>query len=387
MNKVWMISLMMAVVFAVACAPCHGGETLGLTVSADGTLMRGGKPFRGIGVNYFPLFARLLTDATDTRYDAGLKTLGQRGIPFVRFMCGGFWPRDNALYMTDKGEYFRRLDRVVTSAERHGVGLMPCLFWHMSTGPDLLGETCGQWGNPQSKTHAFMRTYVREVVTRYRNSPAIWGWEFGNEYNLPADLPNAAKHRPACWPKLGTPATRSARDDLTHAMMRTAISAFAREVRRYDPHRIISSGNSIPRPSAWHQWKEASWRDDTPAQQADMLRGDSPSPCSVTSIHVYKDARQRLAAAARTAAAARKPLFIGEFGVEGPTTAATRKSFAELVTLIERSNVPLAALWVYDHTSQKTWNVTETNARSYQLDLIVAANKRLAARAEAPGRQ
>ena len=41
-----------------------------------------------------------------------------------------------------------------------------------------------------------MRTYIREVVSRYVNSPAIWGWEFGNEYNLPADLPNAADHRP-----------------------------------------------------------------------------------------------------------------------------------------------------------------------------------------------
>jgi len=347
--------------------------------------MRSGKPFRAIGVNTFSLFARVLEDPKDASHDEGLQALARRGIPFVRFMCCGFWPRDNALYLKDRDEYFRRLDRVVKAAERHGVGLVPSLFWHMSTVPDLVGEPCDQWGNPKSKTHAFMRTYTREVVTRYRRSPAIWGWEFGNEFNLHADLPNAAKHRPACWPTLGTPAARTARDDLTHAMIRTAFVAFAGEVRRYDAHRMISAGNAMPRPSAWHQWKEKSWRRDTDAQQGDMLRRDNPDPCSVMSIHVYGEARRRLAAAARAAAAAGKPLFIGEFGVEGPPTDRTREDFADLVALIEQNGVPLAALWVYDHKAQKTWNVTEKGARSYQLDIIAAANRRLSVLRRPPG--
>ena len=56
--------------------------------------------------------------------------------------------------------------------------------------PDLVGEPRNQWGNPESKTRQFMRTYIREVVSRYVNSPAIWGWEFGNEYNLSLDTPD-----------------------------------------------------------------------------------------------------------------------------------------------------------------------------------------------------
>jgi endo-1,4-beta-mannosidase len=35
-----------------------------------------------------------------------------------------------------------------------------------------------------------MRAYVRDVVERYKDSPAVWGWEFGNEYNIPTDLPD-----------------------------------------------------------------------------------------------------------------------------------------------------------------------------------------------------
>ena len=62
--------------------------------------------------------------------------------------------------------------------------------------PDLVGESCNQWGNPESKTRQFMRTYVREVVSRYVNSPAIWGWEFGSEYNLSLDNPDRWRNLP-----------------------------------------------------------------------------------------------------------------------------------------------------------------------------------------------
>ena len=44
--------------------------------------------------------------------------------------------------------------------------------------PKIVGEAPSQMGNPQSKTTAFMKTYTREVVSRYKDSPAIWGWEF-----------------------------------------------------------------------------------------------------------------------------------------------------------------------------------------------------------------
>ena len=75
--------------------------------------------------------------------------------------------------------------------------------------PDIVGEHLDQYGNPDSKSLAFIRRYTQEVVERYRNSPAIWGWEFGNEYNLDADLPGHHLHRPVCWPTLGTPPNRT----------------------------------------------------------------------------------------------------------------------------------------------------------------------------------
>ncbi|HEY3284732.1 MAG TPA: hypothetical protein VGN26_20865, partial [Armatimonadota bacterium] len=266
---------------------------MGLSVSPGGQLLLRGAPYWGCGVNYFDAFARTLERADDRSYEQGFHALSSLGIPFARFMASGFWPVNCRLYQTDRQEYFRRLDAVVRSAERNQVGLIASLFWCYSTVPDLVGEPVDQWGNPKSKTHAFMRRYVREVVTRYRQSPALWGWEFGNEYLLSADLPNATDHRPPVAPELGTPSSRSARDELSSAMVRVAYRAFAREVRRWDPVRVILSGDGFPRPSAWHQRQERSWGQDTKSQYQEVLLRDTPSPMDLLSAHLYEAREQR----------------------------------------------------------------------------------------------
>ena len=381
-----MRSVVIALVAAAAagwaggCAGAQSKGAPGLSVRADGTLLKDGRAWRGIGVNYFDAFYRTLKDGGDTSYEQGLKALAERGIPFARFMCGGYWPAENRLYREDREEYFRRLDGVVRAAEKHGVGLIPSLFWHTGTAPDLAGEPCSAWGDPKSRTHAFMRAYTREVVRRYRESPAIWGWEFGNEYNLPADLPNASEHRPPVVPQLGTPEARSERDDLTHDMIRTAFAEFAKEVRRHDPRRMITSGNAFPRPTAWHQRAEGNWEPDTAEQSAEMLLGDNPDPMSVLSVHWYKEPEARLEAAQATAARARKPLFVGEFGVPGAASPETEARFRAMLAAIERHGVAIAALWVYDYAGQDgEWNVTATNDRAYQLKAVSEANVRIRA--------
>ena len=388
------LALPLLVATSQQAAAAEARHALGLTVGPSGVLLKDGVAFQGIGVNWFDAFARTLKDPSDTSYRKGFAELARLGIPFARFMGCGFWPTDYKLYLTDKPRYFQLLDGVVRAAEASRIGLIPSLFWYSATVPDLVGEPRDQWGNPKSKTHAFLRTYVREVVTRYRDSPAIWAWEFGNEHNLAADLPNAAKHRPKIVPRLGTPEHRTARDDLTHDMIATAFAAFAKEVRRHDPHRIIVTGNSAPRPSAWHQWKERTWRQDSQKQYAARLLLDNPAPVNTISIHVYWAAAKRferqvaiegfLTLTMGIAAKARKPLFVGEFGAwkAGPKgERAARQSFARVLAAIEDARVPLAALWVYDLDHQaRTWNVTLSNSRAYQLRAIAEANRRIRAR-------
>ena len=176
----------LALLAAVSCCTLAAAP---VTVR-EGRLWQEGKPLRAIGVNYCDLFQELLGNPESERTLRGLRFLGERKIPFVRFWACGFWPSDWQLYLTDKEEYFRRLDRVVRAAEEANVGLVPSLFWRFQTLPNVAGEFTDAWADPASKTRTMMAAYTREVVTRYRESPAIWGWEFANEVNLAVDLPN-----------------------------------------------------------------------------------------------------------------------------------------------------------------------------------------------------
>lgn len=77
-----------------------------------------------------------------------------------------------------------------------------------------------------------MRSYTVELVSRYRSSPAIYGWEFGNEFALSTDLiQNYADKMAPIEPQLGTPKFRTQADYLTHGeiftAMRTGPSSFS----------------------------------------------------------------------------------------------------------------------------------------------------------------
>lgn len=361
-------------------------ELLGLTVH-EGQLWRQGKPYRGVGANYFSLFSRTLNDPSDASFDVGLKQLSEAKIPFVRFMACGFWPVDWELYLRDKESYFKRLDRVVHSAEQHQVGLIPSLFWHVPAVSDIVGEPLDQLGNQDSRTSAFIRQYTTEVVLRYRDSPAIWGWEFGNEYNLAVDLPNASEHRPQVVPHLKTALERTSRDELSSQAMLVAFSQFADAVRMHDSHRILITGNSLPRPSAYHNTTEKSWQADSKTQFEEVLLRDNPAPFDVLSVHVYGNTGQAgttsldelMGTLEDISLRAKKPVFVGEFGVAAKLGADREQAqFKELLDAFETNQVPLAAFWVFDLPFQAEWNATTENARGYMLELVGAANARIA---------
>jgi len=342
-----------------------------ITLGPNATILKDGKSLHAIGVNFFDCFLRLLKNPDDLSCESGFKTLSDYHIPFVRFCATGFWPSDMRLFQTNRAEYFRRLDLVVRSAEKYNIGLVPSLFWNFSCVPDLVGEPMDQWGNPGSKTLNWMREYVRAVVTRYRNSRAIWAWEFGNEFNLAASLPNAKEHRPWIHTTLGTPSSRSNRDDLTFSMVRIATGEFAKAVRIYDSRRLIVSGDSSPRLSAWHNEHENGWVKDTKEQFQDIIEKGNPDPITGISMHVYEDDDQRLEWAVEVSKRMNKPLFVGEFGAEGTSPEQSAK-FHRLLKAIIDYQIPLAAVWVFDLSSQPDYTILPGTPRSYQLEEIGA---------------
>ncbi|KAE8353291.1 putative mannan endo-1,4-beta-mannosidase F [Aspergillus coremiiformis] len=80
----------------------------------------------------------------------------------------------------------QRLDYVVSAAEKHGIKLIIPLVnnWKDYGGIDAYVNAYGgshtEWyTNP--KMQGLYQAYVKAVVTRYRDSPAIFAWELGNE--------------------------------------------------------------------------------------------------------------------------------------------------------------------------------------------------------------
>ncbi|HPK00004.1 MAG TPA: cellulase family glycosylhydrolase [Candidatus Hydrogenedentes bacterium] len=385
---VLLVSLMLWTAFVWAQEPLPG-----LAVGEGGVLLKGGAPYRGIGVNYFDAFLRRLRDPEAVHCREGFKVLSGKGIPFARFAACGFWPVDWQLYHEDKDAYFAQLDDVVRAAEETGLGLIPSLFWFNACVPDMMGEPRSAWGDPESKTIAFMRQYVADVVPRYVHSPAIWVWEMGNEYDLAADLPNAETQRPPVVPRLGTPSERSEKDDMTTEMIVTACREFALAVRQHDPHRAITTGNSLPRPAAHHMHTERTWARDTREQFQERLGLTSPDPINLVSTHVYPfdlDTRfgdgttypELLSLAIAACRDAGKALFVGEFGAGGDGDQAgsqgPRHEHELILDALVTCGVPLAAIWVYDLEQQKdSFSITPDHDRAYLLDRIVEANKRM----------
>jgi hypothetical protein len=214
------------------------------------------------------------------------------------------------------------MDQVVQCAEKNKIGLIPSLFWRLATVSELIGEDRSQLGNPNSKANQFIRQFTQEMVQRYNDSPAIWGWEFGNEANLAVDLPNGQARRgggPSLFGRIGQ---QPEGPRLTSQQLRTAISVFGETVRKIDSSRIIESGTALPRPYAWHLQQGSRGQPDSAAQAFATLLTLTPNPMNMVSVHAHEKPRRpswarkyggRAADSDLAAAAAHKPLFLGEF--------------------------------------------------------------------------
>ena len=378
----------------------------GLTVQ-DGQFYKDGQAFKGVGINFYTVLQRKLgieghpSNLSDTSYREGLETLAQHDIPFIRFGANGFYPKDTDVYLNHREEYFKAFDMLVADAERLDIGLVPCLFWYFPTVPDLVGESIDQWGNPDSKTHAFMREFTTELVSRYKDSPAIWAWEFGNEWIHDSDIPGEEHGRgwtePDHFPKppLGLAKTRTIKDKMYRKNIYVAYKAFAETVRAIDSTRPILSGDALPRPSAYHNFHEGSWTADSLAQWEEMFLQDNASMDGLSAHYYYFSLNdqhhdvgymeygpaEQMSFMMEISKRVKKPLFVGEFGpgTKDKTLEEERRQFEFLLNLMVTNEVPMSALWNFDfkHVDQGKWNVTEDNHRAYMLDALQEANREL----------
>ena len=353
----------------------------------SGTLMRSGEPYRAMGINYNNCFVSLLKDAENRDFVEGFRILKKEyNIPYIRFMACPFHHHEWALYAENPDEYFRRMDLLVEEAERQGLGLIPSLFWSGVAVPDHMNEPLSALGDETSRSRAFIRKYTTDMVARYKDSPAIYGWELGNEYLLAADLPET-NHLPP--KKHGSKQPRTKADKLLRPMLLDLYRDFHRTVRKIDPDRIIVTGDSIARAHAWHNRNEDRWGQDTREQWLEQFEADTPACYEVVSFHLYEEGDGKyfkgedvsMEALVRTISGAcresKKPIWCGELGMPG-TDEKAQALFFRMMKSVEDNEIPISAIWNFVPVGkyQPDWDILPQGERSYMLDAVKKLNER-----------
>jgi hypothetical protein len=336
----------------------------------NGVVMHEGNVYSSIGANFFSAFYNAFMNNTTTEYNDVFPLMNSYGIEYCRINLHLYYPIDYKKYDANKLKYFQTMDALVKSAEQHHIGLICSMFWNLQGISDYFDEPQNAWANKSSKTRQYMSDYIHLVVSRYKESPAIWGWEFSCELNTILDLPNAANYYAgSIHPELGTRLTRDKSDDLTTDIAEPLLRDFATLVRQYDPYdRLTTSGNDAPRSSQYNQRINNSWQTDTQAEMAQTLEWHDPAPMDCVSVHlhdinmlkIYKDESLKQG----------KALFVGEFSPDQPNC-------EQVVDGIVANKIPLSAVWSLGSFEYLPGGFTTPTRKAQVLTYIQNANKKI----------
>ena len=325
----------------------------------DGILKHEGEAFAGIGANFYGAFSNYFVE-NRKEFNNIFAMLAGRGIEYCRINIGLYHTADYKKQGNNKERYFERLDEVIRAAEQNNIGLICSFFWTFGAA-GYFDETGTDWGKSYSMSRKYMAQYARLFVERYMESPAIWGYEFGNEINLQCDLPNNDNGFKAEW-------------------IQPLMREFATVVKKNDKYgRIVDSGCSEPRPSQFNQRMNGSWQTDTREEWAQALAWFNPPPMDCNSVHIYDLENRFLPSSQNTytnlikaymeeSAKQKKALFVGEFhGLDNKCE--------EIIDAIVANRTPISAVWAIGTVEHSiSTNPARQNA---VLEYIEEANKKL----------
>jgi hypothetical protein len=236
----------------------------GLTVSSNGTLLLDGQRFRNVGLNWGGAIVRIFSQPSPTgceytpaaEQDAGLDYLQSLGVKVIRVKALPYWPAQwtvgvlggkawNVATAGDREAHYLKIDAFLAKAKARGIGVILNTFFRHATISDLVGGTVRGWLSA-GNVRTFATTITQEVVTRYANEEAVYGWEFSNELNHYNDYTAGA------WPTVetsyGTAASYPTGDSIFNTLtdtsdLATVLSWWSGVVSAIDPTRLRLSGN------------------------------------------------------------------------------------------------------------------------------------------------
>lgn len=237
----------------------------GLTVGADQTLRRDGQRFRNIGLNYGGGIVRIYTQPSATacaytpsaEQDAMLDVAAALKVKVIRVKATPFWPAQwrygvnggvagVAASPADREAHYQQIDAFLAKCRARDIGVILTLFFRHVSIADLAGQTVrAGWLTGGSATRNYAQTVTQEIVTRYLNEDAVFGYEWGNEVNHYNDASDATR---GAWPAIntayGSAASYSAANDIfVGSELAGVLSWWSGIVTAIDPQRIVMTGN------------------------------------------------------------------------------------------------------------------------------------------------
>ena len=308
----------------------------------NGVVLLAGRPFYGIGTNYYDAAFRHVTAPMDGDIEPGIANVASYEYPYIRARFSSWGGEGMYFFWEDRKTFFAGMDRMVALCEEYQIGIIASLVWtplpYMTE-----GQTWGDFlGNPDAEGYRQMLEYIEAVVTRYKHSPAIWGWEVGNEFNLACDVDNH---------QLGAQMLAEFYQDVTA------------RIREWDgTGRIIATGNSQNRHASRHLMDGQGWTPDSEEDMRFMLELYDTPQMSVTSTHVY-NREQHVGSRSGTIEEylrlltgfcrdMGKPLFVGEYcdDEERLSEEDSLAKFQALHDAILANDIQLAVQWIHSRT-------------------------------------
>lgn len=327
------------------------GLQLGSTKSGKPRMTLGGELLYVTGVNCYNLFVQCHeADRMGTAMmERTVKVLEEEQVPIVRFSCSPFYASQMHYYTEQKEQFLSNLKKLADLCDQRHILLIPSVFWNKECFPEYCGEEIKAWGNTSSKTYKLMIDYTKDIVNTLKDHKCLAAWEFGNEFNLGADIDIAGYA------------------EFPAAAVETACKGFAETVASLDPQdRLILSGHSVMRNAQWNLAHNKSWATDSFKQYVEITGVMTPKPMNGMSEHVYDEPRvfsdlgelnlsYQVAKAKEAAATLGKAYYIGEF--TGPKTAKGDSTIVKRHYSMHLSQkVQLSLIWNYALKGDIEWS-------------------------------
>ena len=389
----------------------------GILRAFRGKLYMNGQPYYEISFNKYDLFWQVHAEYTQRweqdfpdhawameAAEEALSQLHEMGFQSIRVFCSGGTLEE--IHDTEtRAVFFDSMEAFFDLCAKYDIKVVVCMNLISNLFIDAV-KADDEWvygsenqldliADPESKSRQFVKTYLTELITRFRDHRSVLMWEINNEGNLNADV--------------GEPTNKVCCSILQLAEF---YGDMADTIRALDPVHLITTGDSILRSSQWNLLRSVlsgktgssyMWQIDTQDERRTLLALLNEK-YDVISIHSYNTGTPYAEKASDPdgkavdgyaklymddAAALGRPLYIGETALTYGTTdllngTDTPALFASYLDTYIDAGVQLTHWWAY-HTDRKSQYDTDlpgglrpgAGIHDQSLAVIQAANQKL----------